>query len=155
MGGHYVLDEYGDRNVNFSIIFTSTITGKVNKSSAPHHRHSLIVFMCKWLPLWQKDCRLNKELTQFPHNGNHHVENWCYSARVAQSESTEAPMFLPLSVFSTKPLWFLTHPETKLPSLTNHQPCSGVWVSCRMMCQKTQVGSEKGLDKKMSGCVCI
>ncbi|XP_075888368.1 guanylyl cyclase C [Nelusetta ayraudi] len=28
MGGHYVLDEYGDRNVNFSVIFTSTITGK-------------------------------------------------------------------------------------------------------------------------------
>lgn len=28
MGGHYVLDEYGDRNVNFSIIFTSTDTKK-------------------------------------------------------------------------------------------------------------------------------
>lgn len=29
MGGHYVLDEYGDRDVNFSIIYTSTVTGKV------------------------------------------------------------------------------------------------------------------------------
>lgn len=29
MGGHYVLDEYGDRDVNFSIIYTSTLTGKV------------------------------------------------------------------------------------------------------------------------------
>ncbi len=29
MGGHYVLDEHGDRDVNFSIIYTSTITGKV------------------------------------------------------------------------------------------------------------------------------
>nr|XP_046271779.1 heat-stable enterotoxin receptor [Scatophagus argus] len=29
MGGHYVLDEYGDRDVNFSIIYTSAITGKV------------------------------------------------------------------------------------------------------------------------------
>ncbi|TKS91639.1 Heat-stable enterotoxin receptor [Collichthys lucidus] len=28
MGGHYVLDEYGDRDANFSIIYTSTITGK-------------------------------------------------------------------------------------------------------------------------------
>lgn len=101
MGGHYVLDEYGDRNVNFSVIFTSTITGKVNKSSALHHRHSLVVFMCKWLPLWQKDCRLNEELTQFPPNGNHHVENWCYSARVAQSESTDAPM-LCLCLFSVR-----------------------------------------------------
>lgn len=29
MGGHYVLDEYGDRDVNFSIIYTSTVTEKV------------------------------------------------------------------------------------------------------------------------------
>ncbi|XP_070837421.1 guanylyl cyclase C [Chaetodon trifascialis] len=28
MGGHYVLDEYGDRDVNFSIIYTSDVTGK-------------------------------------------------------------------------------------------------------------------------------
>uniref|UniRef100_A0A3Q3VWV2 Guanylate cyclase n=1 Tax=Mola mola TaxID=94237 RepID=A0A3Q3VWV2_MOLML len=28
MGGHYVLDEYGDRDVNFSIIYTSAVTGK-------------------------------------------------------------------------------------------------------------------------------
>ncbi|XP_047426766.1 guanylyl cyclase C [Mugil cephalus] len=28
MGGHYVLDEYGDRDVNFSVIYTSTLTGK-------------------------------------------------------------------------------------------------------------------------------
>ncbi|XP_077590073.1 guanylyl cyclase C [Stigmatopora nigra] len=28
MAGHYVLDEYGDRDVNFSMIYTSTITGK-------------------------------------------------------------------------------------------------------------------------------
>ncbi|KAM3597900.1 uncharacterized protein V6R79_010938 [Siganus canaliculatus] len=28
MGGHYVLDEYGDRDANFSIIYTSTATGK-------------------------------------------------------------------------------------------------------------------------------
>ncbi|XP_061605465.1 guanylyl cyclase C isoform X3 [Phyllopteryx taeniolatus] len=28
MGGHYVLDEYGDRDVNFSMIYTSTVTGK-------------------------------------------------------------------------------------------------------------------------------
>ncbi|XP_003976359.1 heat-stable enterotoxin receptor [Takifugu rubripes] len=28
MGGYYVLDEYGDRDVNFSIIYTSTLTGK-------------------------------------------------------------------------------------------------------------------------------
>ncbi|XP_029294490.1 heat-stable enterotoxin receptor [Cottoperca gobio] len=28
MGGHYVIDEYGDRDVNFSIIYTSTVTGK-------------------------------------------------------------------------------------------------------------------------------
>uniref|UniRef100_A0A3P8VDM0 Guanylate cyclase n=1 Tax=Cynoglossus semilaevis TaxID=244447 RepID=A0A3P8VDM0_CYNSE len=28
MGGHYVLDEYGDRDVNYSIIYTSTVTGK-------------------------------------------------------------------------------------------------------------------------------
>ncbi|KAM9844043.1 guanylyl cyclase C [Aulostomus maculatus] len=28
MGGHYVLDEYGDRDVNFSMIYTSTLTGK-------------------------------------------------------------------------------------------------------------------------------
>ncbi|XP_061894002.1 guanylyl cyclase C isoform X1 [Entelurus aequoreus] len=28
MAGHYVLDEYGDRDVNFSIIYTSTKTGK-------------------------------------------------------------------------------------------------------------------------------
>uniref|UniRef100_A0A3Q1HXF7 Guanylate cyclase n=1 Tax=Anabas testudineus TaxID=64144 RepID=A0A3Q1HXF7_ANATE len=27
MGGHYVLDEYGDRDVNFSMIYTSTDTG--------------------------------------------------------------------------------------------------------------------------------
>lgn len=29
MGGHYVLDEYGDRDVNFSIIYTSANTAKV------------------------------------------------------------------------------------------------------------------------------
>lgn len=29
MGGHYVLDEYGDRDVNFSIIYTSALTEKV------------------------------------------------------------------------------------------------------------------------------
>lgn len=29
MGGHYVLDEYGDRDVNFSMIYTSTKTCKV------------------------------------------------------------------------------------------------------------------------------
>lgn len=29
MGGHYVLDEYGDRDVNFSFIYTSADTGKV------------------------------------------------------------------------------------------------------------------------------
>ncbi|CAG5897489.1 unnamed protein product [Menidia menidia] len=28
MGGNYVLDEYGDRDVNFSIMYTSTITGE-------------------------------------------------------------------------------------------------------------------------------
>ncbi|XP_041813009.1 heat-stable enterotoxin receptor [Chelmon rostratus] len=28
MGGHYVLDKYGDRDVNFSIIYTSVVTGK-------------------------------------------------------------------------------------------------------------------------------
>ncbi|XP_029014340.1 guanylyl cyclase C isoform X2 [Betta splendens] len=28
LGGHYVLDEYGDRDVNFSMIYTSTLTGK-------------------------------------------------------------------------------------------------------------------------------
>ncbi|XP_076021157.1 guanylyl cyclase C [Genypterus blacodes] len=28
MGGHYVLDEYGDRDVNFSIIYTSALTGQ-------------------------------------------------------------------------------------------------------------------------------
>ncbi|CAJ1075834.1 heat-stable enterotoxin receptor [Xyrichtys novacula] len=28
MGGHYVLDEYGDRDVNFSLIYTSTATGQ-------------------------------------------------------------------------------------------------------------------------------
>ncbi|KAM7386452.1 hypothetical protein PAMA_009190 [Pampus argenteus] len=28
MGGHYVLDEYGDRDVNLSFIYTSTVTGK-------------------------------------------------------------------------------------------------------------------------------
>ncbi|XP_035852486.1 heat-stable enterotoxin receptor isoform X1 [Sander lucioperca] len=28
MGGHYVIDEYGDRDVNFSMIYTSTVTGK-------------------------------------------------------------------------------------------------------------------------------
>ncbi|XP_070703541.1 guanylyl cyclase C [Pempheris klunzingeri] len=28
MAGHYVLDEYGDRDVNFSILYTSTRTGK-------------------------------------------------------------------------------------------------------------------------------
>ncbi|XP_068193477.1 guanylyl cyclase C [Antennarius striatus] len=28
MGGHYVLDEYGDRDVNFSFIYTSTVTGE-------------------------------------------------------------------------------------------------------------------------------
>ncbi|XP_010793804.1 heat-stable enterotoxin receptor-like [Notothenia coriiceps] len=27
MGGHYVIDEYGDRDVNFSMIYTSTETG--------------------------------------------------------------------------------------------------------------------------------
>lgn len=32
MGGHYVLDEYGDRDVNFSIIYTSAVTGKVRRS---------------------------------------------------------------------------------------------------------------------------
>lgn len=29
MGGYYVLDEYGDRDANFSIIYTSTVTEKV------------------------------------------------------------------------------------------------------------------------------
>ena len=29
IGGHYVLDEYGDRDANFSIIYTSTVTEKV------------------------------------------------------------------------------------------------------------------------------
>lgn len=29
MGGHYVLDEYGDRDANFSMIYTSTLTSKV------------------------------------------------------------------------------------------------------------------------------
>ncbi|XP_070779054.1 guanylyl cyclase C [Enoplosus armatus] len=28
MGGHYVIDKYGDRDVNFSMIYTSTVTGK-------------------------------------------------------------------------------------------------------------------------------
>uniref|UniRef100_A0A665WBZ3 Guanylate cyclase n=1 Tax=Echeneis naucrates TaxID=173247 RepID=A0A665WBZ3_ECHNA len=28
MGGHYVLDEYGDRDANFSMIYRSTLTGK-------------------------------------------------------------------------------------------------------------------------------
>ncbi|KAL7378858.1 hypothetical protein ABVT39_019865 [Epinephelus coioides] len=28
MGGHYMLDEYGDRDANFSLIYTSTVTGK-------------------------------------------------------------------------------------------------------------------------------
>ncbi|XP_022624722.1 heat-stable enterotoxin receptor-like [Seriola dumerili] len=28
MGGHYVLDEYGDRDANFSLIYTSAVTGK-------------------------------------------------------------------------------------------------------------------------------
>uniref|UniRef100_A0A669CG65 Guanylate cyclase n=1 Tax=Oreochromis niloticus TaxID=8128 RepID=A0A669CG65_ORENI len=30
MGGHYVLDEYGDRDVNFSVIYTSANTAKYN-----------------------------------------------------------------------------------------------------------------------------
>lgn len=29
IGGHYVLDEYGDRDVNFSIFYTSAVTGEV------------------------------------------------------------------------------------------------------------------------------
>ncbi|XP_030591671.1 heat-stable enterotoxin receptor [Archocentrus centrarchus] len=28
MGGHYMLDEYGDRDVNFSVIYTSAVSGK-------------------------------------------------------------------------------------------------------------------------------
>ncbi|KAK7939396.1 hypothetical protein WMY93_002722 [Mugilogobius chulae] len=28
MGGHYVLDEYGDRDVNLSLLYTSTVTGQ-------------------------------------------------------------------------------------------------------------------------------
>ncbi|XP_057717075.1 guanylyl cyclase C [Corythoichthys intestinalis] len=31
MAGHYVLDEYGDRDVNFSMIYTSTDTGKYER----------------------------------------------------------------------------------------------------------------------------
>lgn len=34
MGGQYVLDEYGDRDVNFTMIYTSTVTGKVRQQSA-------------------------------------------------------------------------------------------------------------------------
>lgn len=33
MGGHYVLDEYGDRDVNFSVIYTSANTAKVKPLS--------------------------------------------------------------------------------------------------------------------------
>lgn len=36
MGGHYVLDEYGDRDVNYSIIYTSTVTGKVRLEAFCH-----------------------------------------------------------------------------------------------------------------------
>uniref|UniRef100_A0A8C4EK20 Guanylate cyclase n=1 Tax=Dicentrarchus labrax TaxID=13489 RepID=A0A8C4EK20_DICLA len=35
MGGHYVLDEYGDRDVNFTIFYTSTITGEVSLQGLP------------------------------------------------------------------------------------------------------------------------
>ncbi|KAI3359332.1 hypothetical protein L3Q82_002836 [Scortum barcoo] len=31
MGGHYVLDEYGDRDVNLSIIYTSTVSKKIEE----------------------------------------------------------------------------------------------------------------------------
>lgn len=31
MGGHYVLDEYGDRDANFSMIYTSRETHKVRQ----------------------------------------------------------------------------------------------------------------------------
>uniref|UniRef100_A0AAQ6IHV8 Guanylate cyclase n=1 Tax=Anabas testudineus TaxID=64144 RepID=A0AAQ6IHV8_ANATE len=36
MGGHYVLDEYGDRDVNFSMIYTSTDTGTVGLMTIQH-----------------------------------------------------------------------------------------------------------------------
>uniref|UniRef100_A0A665WBU2 Guanylate cyclase n=1 Tax=Echeneis naucrates TaxID=173247 RepID=A0A665WBU2_ECHNA len=46
MGGHYVLDEYGDRDANFSMIYRSTLTGKVRPPQFAHAlTHNLFCFV--------------------------------------------------------------------------------------------------------------
>lgn len=45
MAGSYVLDEYGDRDVNFSMIFTSTKTAKVRLLSIQQLAQTVRTFL--------------------------------------------------------------------------------------------------------------
>lgn len=80
-----------------------------------------------------------------------HLIRWklilhCHSCSVI----IQPPIFLPRSLSSMKPLWFLTHPKTKPSSLMNLQPCSGLTLSCRMTSQKTEVSCQTKKDTQVS-----
>lgn len=47
MGGHYVLDEYGDRDANFSMIYTNENSRKVRQQSVQQYDHAYsFCFVC-------------------------------------------------------------------------------------------------------------
>ncbi|XP_062263690.1 guanylyl cyclase C [Platichthys flesus] len=70
MGGHYVLDEYGDRDVNFSMLYTSPITGRYETLLAfdTSRNESRVT---NPLPiLWWKHNRLPQDKPERPHSLN-------------------------------------------------------------------------------------
>lgn len=85
MGGHYVLDEYGDRDVNFSIIYTSAVTGKVRWLSNQQLARSMgpFTFVIKMRPGWSSQLRTALWVHQFAlgismclHMGHHEQAQW-------------------------------------------------------------------------------
>uniref|UniRef100_A0A8D3C2F3 Guanylate cyclase n=1 Tax=Scophthalmus maximus TaxID=52904 RepID=A0A8D3C2F3_SCOMX len=70
MGGHYVLDEYGDRDANFSMLYTSPVTGKYEILLVfdTSRNKSTVMQLNPVLP-WEEG-RLPKDVPENPHSLN-------------------------------------------------------------------------------------
>ncbi|CAB1415229.1 unnamed protein product [Pleuronectes platessa] len=70
MGGHYVLDEYGDRDANFSMLYTSPITGRYETLLAFDTSRNESRVTNLYPILWWKDNRLPQDKPERPHSLN-------------------------------------------------------------------------------------
>uniref|UniRef100_A0A8C5DQZ9 Guanylyl cyclase C n=1 Tax=Gouania willdenowi TaxID=441366 RepID=A0A8C5DQZ9_GOUWI len=72
-GGHYVLDEFGDRDVNFSVIYTSTVTGQYETLLVYDTSQNVTIMTHPNPALWWKGGILPDDRPENPKGKNHLV----------------------------------------------------------------------------------